>query len=379
LHESLDRWGRLVRDGLERLGFRAVVVVGFNRFGSYAVAKAKRGMIVFREPEDERAAARRVALDRLSFPPPVRDTLTKLGVRSVGDFVDLPAAGIAKRFGPEVERLHRLAAGRLQPPLRPERPSPPLMRRMALEHSETNVARLMLVVERLIDPLLTMADNAGQALVEVRVGFRFERTGDHIETLRPAAPTLDARQLVELIRLRMQAVRKLPDGVVEVVLMARGAPAVDRQLQLLAGKQRRDLEAANRALARVRADLGDDAVRRARLRDGHLPEASFAWDTVDRVKPPEPHEADRSRLVRRIYVPPIPLPSRPRHEPDGWMLRNLKQGPVVRVLGPFVVSGGWWKRPVHREYHFAETQRGELLWVYYDRPRRRWYLQGRVE
>ena len=28
---------------------------------------------------------------------------------------------------------------------------------------------------------------------------------------------------------------------------------------------------------------------------------------------------------------------------------------------------------------FAETQRGELLWVYYDRQRRRWFLQGVVD
>ena len=87
----------------------------------------------------------------------------------------------------------------------------------------------------------------------------------------------------------------------------------------------------------------------------------------------------RDTLVRRIYSRPRPLPSRPRHEPDGWMLRGLKQGPVVRVLGPYIVSGGWWQRTVHREYHFAETQKGELLWVYYDRARRRWFLQGRVE
>jgi len=45
-----------------------------------------------------------------------------------------------------------------------------------------------------------------------------------------------------------------------------------------------------------------------------------------------------------------------------------------------VVSGGWWNgNGVHREYHFAETGRGDLLWVFYDRPRRRWFLQGRVE
>jgi protein ImuB len=88
---------------------------------------------------------------------------------------------------------------------------------------------------------------------------------------------------------------------------------------------------------------------------------------------------DEPRLVRRIHTHPLPLPPRERHEPDGWMLRGLEEGPVARVLGPYVVSGGWWNRPVHRDYHFAETRRGDLLWVYYDRMRRRWFLQGRVE
>jgi len=58
---------------------------------------------------------------------------------------------------------------------------------------------------------------------------------------------------------------------------------------------------------------------------------------------------------------------------------GLEFGPVVRLLGPYVVSGGWWMSTVHREYHFVETRRGDLLWTYYDRKRRRWYLQGTVE
>jgi protein ImuB len=52
---------------------------------------------------------------------------------------------------------------------------------------------------------------------------------------------------------------------------------------------------------------------------------------------------------------------------------------VVKMTGPYVVSGGWWVRAVHREYHYARTERGDLMWVYYDRRRRRWFLQGGVE
>ena len=61
------------------------------------------------------------------------------------------------------------------------------------------------------------------------------------------------------------------------------------------------------------------------------------------------------------------------------MLRGLEQGAVQCVFGPYLISGGWWQRAVWREYHYAETENGEIFWVYYDRTRRRWAIQGRVE
>ena len=379
LNGSLDRWADKIRTELRGLGYRGSVVVGYSRFGTYALARVKRGAIVLRTPAEERAAARRVPLDRLSLPPEARETLHKLGVSDVGQFLDLPSEGVARRFGPEVHRLHRLGRGVLRLPLKPERPQPAAVRRLQLDHPETAIPRLMVGIERMLPPLLKKLAERGHAAALLHLGLQFERLGQHVEKLRPAEPTLDAKQLVELIRLRLEAVRRMPDGVVEIALAVESVRANQEQLRLFAERPRRDLSAGNRALARLRAELGDDAVVRARLREGHLPEATFLWETVDELAPPKPREVDGDTMVRRIYGKPLPLASRPRHEPDGWMLRGLKQGPVIRVLGPYVVSGGWWRRSVHREYHFAETQKGELLWVYYDRPRRRWYVHGRVE
>ncbi|MCP3981000.1 MAG: DNA polymerase Y family protein [bacterium] len=379
LHESLQRWAGLIRADLRRAGFASTIVVGFGRFGSYALARAKSGVVVLQREADERAAARRVPLERLAVRPEARDALHKLGVKTVGAFVDLPPEGIGKRFGPDLQRMHRLARGALDLPIQPELPEGPAIERILLDHAETDVRRLMIGVERLIGPLLETLAGRAHAAVEIQVGFRFESHGDHIESVRPAAPTLDERQLLELIRLRLQAVRKLPDGVSEIVLVGRGVSADPGQLQLFRERSGRDTQAAGRALARVRADLGDAAVVRARLREGHLPEGSFTWERMTELEPPKPREAAAGRLVRRVYVRPLPLAHRSRREPDGWMLRGLADGPVIRLAGPYVVSGGWWNRTVHREYHFAETQKGDLLWVYFDRNRRRWYLQGRVE
>ena len=376
--DSLADWAGGIRAELKEAGFASVGVVGFGRFGAYALAKSGRGLTVLDDPEEERAAVRRVPLDRLAIEPEVRDTLRKLGVRTLGRFLDLPPEGIARRFGPEAHRLHRLAAGELRLPLQPEAPQPPAVQRLVLDHAETDRERLLVAVDGLLSRLVAILAGRGEALARVQLTLRFEREGERVESLRPAEPTLDAAQLLGLLRLRLEAAR-LPDGVEELTLEAEGVRATREQLELLARKPRRDLAAADRALARVRAELGDDAVVRARLREGHLPEARFRWEKIDHVAAPRPRPVGGGALVRRLYGRPVPLPPRARREPDGWMLRGIEHGSVVRVVGPYVVSGGWWTRPVHREYHFAETRTGELLWIYYDRDRRRWFLQGRVE
>ena len=60
-------------------------------------------------------------------------------------------------------------------------------------------------------------------------------------------------------------------------------------------------------------------------------------------------------------------------------VRVGETGYVRELAGPYLVSGGWWRSVVHREYYFARMHDGEMLWIYYDRRRRRWRWQGQVE
>jgi protein ImuB len=147
---------------------------------------------------------------------------------------------------------------------------------------------------------------------------------------------------------------------------------------MFARKPKRDLGAARRAIARLRAALGDRAVVRAALRDGHLPEARFEWQPLDGVGEPHPRDVPLRPLIRRIEPRPVPLPPRAPREPDGWLLRGVDHGPVTRFVGPFVMSGGWWHHEIARDYYFGELRSGALYWFYYDRRRRRWFLQGQV-
>jgi protein ImuB len=61
------------------------------------------------------------------------------------------------------------------------------------------------------------------------------------------------------------------------------------------------------------------------------------------------------------------------------MPAGVEAGPVRALHGPYLVSGGWWTTEQRREYHFAEMQRGGVLWLFHDRSRRRWYLHGSID
>lgn len=442
LFATLADWARGVRGQLRAAGFRAWVVVGFTRFGTYALARAggeadrrkpdprvtvlddaahaparaggeaaRRGpdgrvvgagrgpgagdavepdprgpdrwITVLEDPAAERRAARRVPLRRLDVDPALRDALDKLGVRTVGAFLRLPAAGVRRRFGRGAHRLHREAAGDLVVPFQPAPAVEPLARRVDLDSPETGVERLLFRVKQALDPLLGVMAARREALAGLELRLRLDAPAaapraERVERIRPAAPTLDVRQVLDLVRLRVEGLT-LSAGVIEIALAVTSARATREQLRLFQEGNRRDLRAADRAVARIRAEFGDGAVVRAALADGHLPEAAFAWRPLDRVVRPVPAPAGVPSLVRRLFVKPRRVSSPRQRELDGRASRGAGPGRDGGMCGPYVVSGGWWRAPVHREYYFVGAGGRAWRWLYYDRRRRAWFEQGAVE
>jgi protein ImuB len=393
LYSSVQKWAYAIHNDLSAQGFAASLAVGFTHFGSYAVAKAKERITIFRDPAEERSAAEKIPLNRLNIEAKFRDTLFKLGIKTVVDLLSLPPGGLRERFGKEAHRLYRMAAGDLWTPLEPRAPEEPAVEKHILDDAEDNTMRLLFLIKQLLHPLLATLAARHQALVALWLSLRIDHGGRLKAPLRPAVPTLDAAQILDLVRLRLESLQ-LAAGVVEIELRAETCAATSEQLRLFVEKPTRDLNAANRALARLRAEFGEQSVVSARLTDGHLPEARFTWEPLTQVKLPENvlngakrlndlnglNESAPNTLVRRIEAKPQRLAGGPYHShEDGWLILGPKYGSIDKLTGPYVFSGGWWNREIQREYYYAETRRGDFLWLYYDRIRRRWFLQGTLE
>lgn len=365
LYPSLDTWAELIRADLRSVGMVASVAVGCSRFGVYALAVAHRGVRVCADAAEERMRVHRVPLARMPLDPGVRDRLLALGVETMGDFLRLPGRAMRTRFGASADRLHRLAAGTEWAPLVPVPPDVHHRRIVDFDAPERNVERLVFVVKRMIDALATVVARLDESIVEVELTMRLDDRTTRVECVKPAAPTLDVTSLLTLVRLRLDTLQ-LPAGMVTLRVQVTTCRTAAGERQLLPDETRRDADAANQALARLRAECGEDSVVCARLRDAHLPSARFTWEPLARVAvSAAPRVVARRPLVRRIYAQPAAIVRRPP--------------PDIDRRGPYVLSGGWWGGGVRRDYYFVPMTDGGLWWIYYDHRRRGFFLQGRVE
>jgi len=324
---------------------------------------------------------RRVSLAQLDLDHGVRERLLALGVETVGDFLRLPGDGIRQRFGAAADTLYQRASGRRWSPLVPVAADEPQERTLHFDTPESNTERLVFVVKRLLDSLLAALTSRAQAVTELVLSMTLDDKSTRLERIRPASATLEAAQLLVLVRLRLDAVH-LSAGIVTLRVSADTCSAAPHQRQLL-HEARRDADAANQALARLGAECGEQCVVRARVCDAHLPSARFVWEPLAHVTALSAPRVVASRpLVRRIYAQPLPVASgfgRPALPMALSDVPGARRQTSDAELGPYIVSGGWWGGGVRRDYYFRHAEDGNLRWVYYDHRKARVFAQGGVE
>lgn len=397
LFSTATAWGRDISHSVTLSGFSCVVVVGWSRFDTAAIARSltsAQSPLVFRTPREESSRARRVSLCHAGFTPALRDSLHKLGVTTLGGFVSLPAESVRRRFGNQAHSLHRLASGAQRQQLEPTLEALPMRSRIDFDFPCGDVTRLTEETQRLLAPWWPVLSSRSETLSRLTLTLTLDLGGRTDTTIEPAEPTRTEALVIDLVRRRLEHLR-LSSGATSLTITLESTAFVSSQTPLITlvshhesltpsnpktSPPERDLTLARQALARLRAEYGERAVVRAVLSDAHLPEASFYWQPTVDLSAPDVSDVSVRVMVRRFFTPAILQPARSRHcRDDGWIIGSFSYGPVTDLRGPYIIDGGWWARGVCRHYHFAQTRRGDLLWLYEDRARHRWMLHGVVE
>jgi len=368
LYPDLGVWCAALRRSLEKAGFTASVAAGYTRFGCYAAAKSIKDQVIFPHPRSERACALQVGISVLKLPAEVAERLEMLGVRTVGAFLDLPPGAVGKRFGPEVRRLHRFAAGELDIPLQPTEGQADPQWTIKLPYAEPAGDRLLDYMRRSLEDVTGQLRKIHRLIRELRICFVLDRATEDtllLEPILPSSPSVDTDLLADLIALRLENLR-LPAAAAAIRMSAVTIAEGNIQPELFAGAWRQSRREADRVFARLRGIWGNSCVQRAKLEDEHMPERSYSWEDLGRMPWEGQQDLGAGRwrqAVRRIFSDPR-LPPRQQY---------------TRRWGPYPISGRWWRGEQPRKYSYAETRIGEILWLCSDEPGGQWHQIGVVE
>ncbi len=370
------RLSAAVQRGIRELGFHAALGVAPTPLAARLFARAEaqgravRGCLTLEELP-ERVAG--LPLFLLDWPQKTLAHLTDLGVLRLRDVLELPAEGIARRFGPEISLgLDRLM-GRAADPREPYVPPPRLRSRLELPAEAEGVEALLFPLKRLLAEFEGALRGRGAGVQRQMLLLEHSRRSRTRVPLEFASPEREADFILavareKLGRLTLAAPTLALDLRAEALL-----PYVPREGAWLPGAREQAVD-RERLVERLAARLGKERVFGIAVADDHRPEkdwaSAFAGATATACRPREGGE-------------PISI-SRPTwllRRPQRLIARHGKptlQGALELCAGPERIESGWWDgEEVRRDYYVATSERGEAYWVFREhRDLEAWYLHG---
>ncbi|KQW52613.1 DNA polymerase [Nocardioides sp. Root1257] len=318
--------------------------------------------------------------------------LKRLGLRTLGELADLPAAAVRDRFGPKISWVHRVVGGAGAVPLTTRTPPPELARHVDFEPPLDNAETISFSVRQTADAVV--AGLAAQQLVctEVRIeafceGSSYDDPSSARDWLHPRWFT--AADLVDRLHWQLQGAMRNVKGrggdirspisriLFTPVTVVPDAVHADG---LWGGTDER----VQRGIARVQGMLGHEAVVVPVLQGGRAPadrQALVPWGERPTGLRPASHPWPGSippPAPARVFASPWPAevagaggrpvavdargavlgePTRFRPEPRGdWL-------PVAAWAGPWPVEELWWESGGRRVARFQVVGVDGRAWL----------------
>jgi protein ImuB len=327
---------------------------------------------------EERDALAPLPLAALRLSDETVAALARVGLKRVGDILDLPRAPLTARFGADLLRQLDRALGREREPLTPRLPVAPYVAEKSFHEPIAREEDVLASVERLAARLKTAlaARGAGARRLELAL-FRTDGAVKRIAagTSRPVRDVAAIRALF-VERLAALGDELDPGFGFDLarlsVLVAEACP--DEQIGFGGGEDEPELD---RLVDRLSARLGRRRISRLVAHDSHIPElaaaalpaqatarAELGWDALRRFRA----DAGSGRRPLRLLARPEPIEAI-AVVPDGPPLRfrwRRALHEVVAAEGPERIEGAWWSEQggPARDYFHVEDKAGLRFWLF---------------
>lgn len=362
------------------LGVKPRIAIAQNPDAAICAARTFAGVSIV-PFGDEAKYLSELPVSVLAPSPELAETLARWGIRRLRELAALPALGIAERLGPEGLKLRRLARGEAERKLLPIEDAPRYEEELELEYPVELLEPLSFLLARLLNGLIVRLATRALSTNELRLRLRLENSSTHERTLRLPVPTLDAKALLKLMQLDLEA--HPPAAPIVHVWMAAN-PVKPRAAQAgLFTPAAPEPVRLELTLARIRAIVGEDRAGAVETIDTHRPDAYRAAPLniapAKSVKPRslsvKPRSFISARLSLRMFRPPRPARVAIAASHPTFIAADRIRGDVIESAGPWRTSGDWWTAdPWSRDEWDVSISDGGIYRVYC--CPRGWFIEG---
>jgi len=352
LFGGAKRLARRLRADLRETGSEASLAAAPTAQGAWLLARSGReawcGM-----PESLFQEMQFLSIETLETDPETLEALRSFGVRTLGEALALPRAGLARRCGQALlDQLDR-ALGRAPEAHRFFIPPPRFASALELPAETDDAPALVFAARRLLAQLCGYLEARSGAVARFRLELRHRAGATGVE-IGLARPGRELERLAALARERLGALA-LPAPVRALALEADEILALAPRTQNLLADGNKPCGDWRELAERLAARLGEGAVRGLAAHADHRPEK--AWSFV---------AAGESLASGSFAIRPLWLLERPR---------RLAEGSFALLAGPERIESGWWDgAEVARDYFIARQGEASLAWIY--RSAGGWFLHG---
>ena len=362
---------RVVDEVGDRAGVECQVGVADGLFA--AALAARRGVVV--DPGGSRDFLAPLDVDELDQPAQRGDAdrsglvelLRRLGIRTLGEFAELPRGDVETRFGADAVLAHRAAGGREQRPAARRPPAPELAVSQELDPPVERVDAAAFAARTLAEQLHGRLRERGLACTRLGVAARTDNGEELHRTWRCAEP-LAPPGTADRVRWQLDGWLTSAQGPTAGVRVLSLHPeevvsAGGLQLDLVRSATGESDDRAGRSLARVQGMLGPDAVFTAVLGGGRDVWERVRWvrwgDERRPAEDPDQPWSGRLPAPSPTVVPEAPWSAevfdgsgRPvvvgeRNRLSGEPRRVVSGGgrgrDVLAWAGPWPVEQLWWR------------------------------------
>lgn len=363
----------MARRGAER-GLMGNIAIAANPDTAVLAARHLRGVTLIREGEERE----RLGQLRISVLPVERETaevLERWGIRTLGDFCALPEAGVVERLGAQGLALWRLARGQSTRPLRAGAVETSYAERMELDHPVALLEPLLFLISRLLNELCERLKSQSRATGEIRLTLELEGGSEHTRILQLPFATRDARALLKLMQLDLEA---HPAGDAVRAMRMELAPVEPRIVQNgLYAPPAPEPEKLELTLGKIRGLVGEGNAGSPEVLDTYKPDAWRMRATPPGVQTLVHEEKAESgvRMGFRYFRPALAARADVRQGAPVRVAAAGVAGQVVECSGPWRGSGEWWSpEQWEREEWDVELDNGGLYRLY--SAGGRWFVEG---